>query len=355
MFPGRRFGRRICLNALLLCCAPFLHGQAKTISVAAPLAASVLGNGTIPLDGPWQFHLGDDMAWSNPNFDDSHWEQLTADRPWGEQSHQSYSGFAWYRRRIEVTFVPGASQSLALLLPQVDDAYELYWNGLLVGHNGKMPPDPVWYSYQPAQTFGLGPVRSGVLAVRVWKAPLFSSSSGTRGGLAALPVLGTAEAIAAYKDQNDYEWLRSQQVFFASLLLYALAAMLGLVGWLRDRSQWLLFWMAGFGLGFILSMVLLAFRIPWPAKLALGLAQPCFGISIVSLWFLLLRLLQLYDNRSLVRFTKIAALIEISTISLNGLLILANWTSPTLVHPAKLQMQCSQLYTLHSASFLLSS
>ena len=336
MFPGSRFRRFICVNALLFCCAPFFYGQAKATSVAAPLAANVLGKGTIPLNGPWQFHLGDDMAWSNPNFDDSHWEQLTADRPWGEQGHLSYTGFAWYRRRIEVTLAPGASPDLALLLPQVDDAYELYWNGLLVGHIGKMPPDPVWYSNQPVQTFGLGSVQRGVLAVRVWKVPPLSSNSGTRGGFEALPLLGTVEAIAACKDKDDYEWLRSQQVFFATFLLSGLAALLGLVGWLRDRSQWLLFWMAGFGLGFILSTMFLAFRIPWPSNFALGLVQPSFGISIVSLWFLLLWLLELRDNPRLVRLIRIAALIEISTISLDGLLILTNWTSPAFVHPAQI-------------------
>ena len=38
----------------------------------------------------------------------------------------AHTGFAWYRKRIEIT---GADKSLAILIPPVDDAYELYWNG----------------------------------------------------------------------------------------------------------------------------------------------------------------------------------------------------------------------------------
>jgi hypothetical protein len=45
-----------------------------------------LGKGVAPLDGPWQFHLGDDPTWATPAIDDATghngWEQLTAAAPW---------------------------------------------------------------------------------------------------------------------------------------------------------------------------------------------------------------------------------------------------------------------------------
>ena len=65
-----------------------------------------LGKGAAPLDGPWQFHLGDDPAWADPTYDDSHWEQITAEKPWGMQGHANYSGFAWYRRAVSITPLP---------------------------------------------------------------------------------------------------------------------------------------------------------------------------------------------------------------------------------------------------------
>ena len=30
-------------------------------------------------------------------------------------------------------------------MPPVEDAYELFWNGVSIGHQGKPPPSAVWY------------------------------------------------------------------------------------------------------------------------------------------------------------------------------------------------------------------
>ena len=103
-----------------------------------------LGKGVAPLDGPWQFHLGDDPAWANPEMDDATghngWEQLTAAQPWGTQGHPGYTGYAWYRRQLNFSPAPGASPDVTLLIPAIDDAYELFWNGASVGKLGSFPP-----------------------------------------------------------------------------------------------------------------------------------------------------------------------------------------------------------------------
>lgn len=51
-----------------------------------------LGRGIVALGGQWQFHLGDDAEWSLPNLDDTGWERLLVDRPWGDQGHYGYTG-----------------------------------------------------------------------------------------------------------------------------------------------------------------------------------------------------------------------------------------------------------------------
>ena len=71
-----------------------------------------------------RFHTGDDLQWAQPGYDDSGGE-LFGDT-WGAQTHPSYVGFAWYRKRIEVT---PANAQVALLMRPVDDIYEIYWNG----------------------------------------------------------------------------------------------------------------------------------------------------------------------------------------------------------------------------------
>jgi beta-galactosidase/beta-glucuronidase len=68
-----------------------------TRGIGEPLKVSNPGTGSIPLQGNWQFHLGDDKGWADPALDDSGWEQIHVDAPWGAQSHPSYTGFAWYR------------------------------------------------------------------------------------------------------------------------------------------------------------------------------------------------------------------------------------------------------------------
>jgi len=144
--PGQSFSvvalLHVIVSLFFVLPAPAQSGIAE--SNAAPIHHfEALGNGTVTLDGKWQFHLGDDMAWVRPEFDDSGWEQLTADRGWGAQGHPGYTGFAWYRLHISVDPVKGAPPHLALLMRHVDDAWELYLNGQLVGGSGKLPPHPV--------------------------------------------------------------------------------------------------------------------------------------------------------------------------------------------------------------------
>lgn len=303
------------------------HAQQASTKIApiAPFVVEGLGKGAIALNGPWQFHLGDDPAWAAPAFDDSGWERLTADRPWGEQGHARYTGFAWYRHSIALTPAPGVPPQFSLLLPRVDDAYEIYWNGSLIARNGELQPRPVWYSSQPAQTMSLGQVQNGVLAVRVWKAPLLSDDSGKAGGFEAAPVVGSPEAIANAKAALDYQWLYSRQFLFGENLIYALIAVLSFLLWLRNSSRWLLFWVTGFALVPPLNVVLLNAHMHWPYILAMGAAQPLSSIRDVSLWFLLLWILLLHENRAIVRLTRIFAGIGLVNATMDGVLVAISW------------------------------
>jgi hypothetical protein len=50
---------------------------------------------------------------------------------------------------------------LALLMPPIDDVWEVYWNGARIGQLGKMLPDPILYRGQPATIIGLPPPNLG--------------------------------------------------------------------------------------------------------------------------------------------------------------------------------------------------
>lgn len=303
---------------------------AATVSAASapagPLLVVRLGEGPTPLAGPWQFHPGDDMKWADPQFDDSDWEWQSANLTWARQGYFKYTGFAWYRLHVQFQQEGVQFTNVALLIPRVDDVYELYWNGALVARNGKLPPNPLWPKFsQPPQIFGLGPVHQGVLSLRVWKAPLLSEDSGLRGGFEAPPLAGTPYAIAMNKALLDYQWLRGRQLYFGLNSLYGIIGFLTLMAWMRNRHQWQLFWMAGFAITRIVEMMIYDLRLPWPLTVANAVWQPFSAFRSVSLWFLLLWLLQLRQNRRMVRLTRVFAWIAITTDTVDGLLCLLIW------------------------------
>jgi diguanylate cyclase (GGDEF)-like protein len=309
----------------LAACGVHAMQATRRILPAAPLVIEGLGKGTFTLNGPWQFQAGDDPAWATPSFDSSGWEQLRADEPWGHQGHPGLTGFGWYRCSIAVTPAPGVAQQFSLLVTGIASAYEIYWNGSLVGRNGQLPPHPVWYQSQPAQTFELGPIQQGVLAVRVWNAPLLTDDSLDRGGFDAAPLIGSPEAIAAVKAAYEFQWLRGEQLHFGANLLCAVVALLSFLLWLRAPSRWILFWTAGFAIGQPVNLLLLHVHMGWPYSLVMGLSQPISGIQDVSLWFLLLRLLLLHENPAISRLTRILAGFYIINASFDGVLVAISW------------------------------
>jgi len=310
----------LCLQITVVAACVAGSGRSFAAFAAAPQVHRIANPGPSEflLDGPWQFHLGDNPEWKSPSFDDSGWEQLTADQSWGSQGHPNTEGFAWYRLHLEIS--PGQSPpgELAILIPWVEDAYELYWNGRLVGSYGKLPPRPVWYFKVDPQTFSLGAAESGVLALRVWKAPFVSYDDGLQGGFRALPVVGGPLAISDALTRIDYRRLRGRQFLFGLNGLYALVALIGLMAWQRDRSQWAIFWMAGFAIAKPLSLLLLLGKLPLTVMFLFY--SPIFGFGDISLWFLLLWLLDLHGNPKLVRLTSIVAAAALITQTLDGLI-----------------------------------
>ncbi len=331
MFPPGSYFLRAAALVVFAFAALSSYGEQANAPVA-PIVIEGLGKGTVPLIGPCQFHLGDDPAWATPGFNDSTWERLTADKPWGEQGHDRYTGFAWYRCHMELTPAPGLPPQFSLLLQHVDDAYEVYWNGSLIGRNGRLDSFRTWYNSQPPQVYRFGHAQRGVLAVRVWKAPLLSDDSGQRGGFEAAPELGSPEAITTAKAALDYQWLRMRQFLFAENLLYALVSLVSFLAWWRNRRRMVLFWMALFPLIPPLNLLLLNAHIRWPYGPAMGATQPLSSIQDISLWFLLLWLLLLHENRNLNRLTRIFACVSITNATIDGMLVAMSW-NPRWIGP----------------------
>ncbi len=88
------------------------------------------------LEGPWKMHFGDDLRWASPDFDDKNWED-------GAGLPRSPSGgFQWYRTSVTI---PAAwqDQPLALGIGPMEEAFDVYVNGINVVGRGPLDPVPV--------------------------------------------------------------------------------------------------------------------------------------------------------------------------------------------------------------------
>jgi len=94
----------------------------------------------IPVDQPWRFKSGDNLAWSEVGLNDSAWALISPLKPWERQGYKGLDGFAWYRFNI---VIPSSlkqfgyfQDTLQILLGKIDDCDQVFLNGALIGENG---------------------------------------------------------------------------------------------------------------------------------------------------------------------------------------------------------------------------
>lgn len=249
---------------------------------------------------------------------------MRGDDTWGAQTHPGYTGFAWYRKRIDVS---GAAPSLAILVPPVDDAYEIYWNGRKIGSYGNLPPHAWWWLNGHSAVYPLGAAPAkGVLALRVWKSALGSTDPETLGGLNAPPALGNQAVLAMQAMTLRY---RREHTSFPSLLIAAvvlIAGLLALLLFLRERTNWVYLWLATY----LLADGLSAFRDL--DALLYGLHFTSFQLFLqfvdalqeISLWLLLLALFGFSRDRQWRRWTATLAALYLAAQAVD-ITVLSFW------------------------------
>lgn len=125
------------------------------------------------LFGSWKFHKGDKEEWSAQTIDETDWSELMVPANWESQGHRRYDGFAWYRKTFKLP-ANFNTKDLLLLLGKIDDMDEVFVNGKLVGHTGKI--DRMWANndeYQQLRVYSidekiLQPGKDNTIAVRVY-------------------------------------------------------------------------------------------------------------------------------------------------------------------------------------------
>jgi phosphoserine phosphatase RsbU/P len=172
-------------------------------SPAQQVDASNTG-GPTPLDAPWRLHFGDDPAYAQPGFDDSHWTLHRIDKDWASEGQKGYAGYAWYRMRL---ILPRGDEPLAIAIYPPADAVEIYIDGALAGTIGRMRPEPVATMLRdvydiavPAALHG----RAVEVALRVWQTPLMAPNVGAGAAVhpSLLGVAGEVDRIVGLDQQN---------------------------------------------------------------------------------------------------------------------------------------------------------
>jgi hypothetical protein len=260
------------LLPLLTCLALVSFAQAQDKPEQAT-AHVTLGRSVVPLYGPWKFTVGDspiDPAtntplWAQPDFDDSSWETVDLTpkgvrdplggfsgyvKGWTAKGHAGHWGYGWYRIRVQVDAQPG--EDLALAGPAyVDDVYQVFDNGTLIGtfgkFNGRQPmvyyTEPMMFKLPqaPAGKDHASPVR--LLAFRLWMAPATLVTQPDTGGLHTAPLLGSASAVSAGYQLNWVELVRAQVSSIVEGLLFLLLAAVSFSLTRLDRSDRVYTWM----------------------------------------------------------------------------------------------------------------
>ena len=168
---------------------------------------------------------------------------------WTLRGHPNYWGYAWYRIRVEVAGQPG--EQLALTgAAYVDDAYQVFSDGALIGSFGKFTgSQPTIYYTQPMM-FNLPPAPAPqsaaparVLAFRVWMSPSTLTTQPDVGGFHTAPLLGTSSAVAAGYQLRWFDLVRAQIGGAVEALLFLLLAGVAFSLISFDRSDPVYAWM----------------------------------------------------------------------------------------------------------------
>jgi hypothetical protein len=271
---------RFVLACLLLssATAPSAQPQANASPQTSPVEIT-FGQSATPLYGPWKFTIGDSPIdlktgkplWAEPDFDDSKWEtvDLTPKKDevgslfgisgyvpgWTARGHAGYSGYAWYRIRVQAQGPAG--QPLDLAGPDdVDDGYQAFADGELLGSFGEFTGSrPAVYTDRPVIFRFPEPGKefkgSRVLAFRLWMDPVSLEGPGA-GGMHNAPVLGEASVVGVDYQAKWMERIRADLMLAIVALVFGVLALVAFSLILFDRSDSVYLWM---GLAFLATAV----------------------------------------------------------------------------------------------------
>ena len=270
----------------------------------------VLGSSSVDLNGPWKFHKGDDLQWAQPDFNDSGWPSMDLTPPqgsydpflgtsgfmpgWTALGDAGYAGYAWYRLKVNVQYDAGLSEGgLEIKMPDdVDDAFQVFVNGQLIGEFGHFTPSGVKTYLTLPRTFALPRgIKSGQItfAIRVWMDPSTALTNPDAGGLHGPPILGQAGPIERMLRLDWDAVNRSQLSSFLEIAVLLLSILVAMVLYWLDRKEKAYLWLglACAGVALQTTVTLIGnYSALIPASVFFLLSDAVLKPGVIALWII---------------------------------------------------------------------
>lgn len=179
-----------------------------------------------------RFHAGDDLAWAQPEFDDSGWERV-------ELPHRFPTGVnhGWYRMEVRLS----ESQQLQAFSPGYPgNICEVFWNGVKIGAKGEIETTidlPLTSSYEVFPVRG-APIYidlPNIVAVRVMR---YQRAGGL---LLEPPAAGSIVALSGRKAQLEQGPLIVLMIQGAVILLITLGSLVIALWRKSEAASWAFF------------------------------------------------------------------------------------------------------------------
>ncbi|MDB5106450.1 MAG: Sensor protein lytS [Fibrobacteres bacterium] len=139
-----RGGRREILSALYAAAVLLAFFPGSTGAAESDTGTAYVWNparhASIQLDN-WKSKAGDDTAWAAPGFADGDWPESDHTGKLWLSEGMDPKGVRWFRVRVRIASQPDSLDPLYLHAFHNPDAQEIYWDGVLVGTNGRVARD----------------------------------------------------------------------------------------------------------------------------------------------------------------------------------------------------------------------
>ena len=94
-YPYCRLQLRLLALLLSLCCGTVVDAGVPLVGLEAVQAG-------FSLKRPWQFRVGDDMAWADPQYDSADWGERMVPERWPVGGFPDTRQLAWYRITLQL-------------------------------------------------------------------------------------------------------------------------------------------------------------------------------------------------------------------------------------------------------------